>query len=297
MKLSFANRDAWLEGRQQGIGASEVAAVLGKCPFHSAYEIFNVKAGLILPDDLSGREEIEWGLRHEATIAQAVAERTGREVALSEAWSMYRADDAPHLLATPDAFQRHRGGGRPGVLQIKTTGFYNREEWEGGCPTHYEIQVQAEMRVTNRDWGSLVVLIGGNRMLGPFDLERNDRFLSAADEVLAEFWDRVMAGIPPAADTHKATLSALSKLYAKESGRVHQLTPEFIPLADELKAVRAAKSAAEKREKELKAMFAAELKDASIGVLPDGRTLHYPTLKRAGYVVEPTTYRTLKLED
>jgi hypothetical protein len=49
---------------------------------------------------------LEWGLRLEAPIAEAFAEKTMREVQLRPRYSLERHNDHPWLTASPDADQR-----------------------------------------------------------------------------------------------------------------------------------------------------------------------------------------------
>lgn len=302
-KVKFQNRGEWLGARQTGIGASEVAGVLrpflpeeDRCKWSSPYKIWCEKTGVVPPKDLGGIESVEWGLRHEPAIAQAVMDRAGRQVVLSDEFSFYRADDKDFLTASPDAFQKIEGRDDPGNLQIKTASFFVREEWENGCPMPYQIQCQAEMRVTGCRWGSLVVLIGGNRLLGPFDFERNDDFLGKAEAALEAFWQLVLDKTPPEIDGCEADEGVIKSLYKTDNGESVDLGAEWIPIVDEWRKVNEERKASKKREDALKAKLMAALGPSLIGALPDGRKLICPTRNRAGYTVEATSFRQLSLK-
>ena len=52
-------REAWLAGRRNGIGASDAPAALGISPFKSRGDLWAEKTGLVEPPDLSDNEAVE----------------------------------------------------------------------------------------------------------------------------------------------------------------------------------------------------------------------------------------------
>ncbi len=299
-KAVLGNRDAWLAARRDHIGASEAAAALGLSPWCSPYKLAKLKRGEI-SDKLDLGELGEWGLRHEPTIAQAVRDRVGRDVRLTEPFSMVIHDSAPCLSASPDAFMK-RGPGEThlprgvGVLQIKTAGAWSAKEWEDGPPEQYIVQLQQEIDVTGVSWGSLVVLIGGNRLRGPYDYVVNDDWLATATPRLVEFWERyVLRGEELPADGSEATASALAALYPNDSGEVVRLEQEFEAVATELESARADKKSAKDRETAAKNKLAQRLGASSIGILPDGRQVSYRTIDRAEHMVRASASRVMRI--
>ncbi len=73
-----SDRDAWLESRTDGIGASEIAAVLGESPWMSPLALYASKIGAY-ERDLSDSEPVYWGTKLEGAIVEAYSERTGRK--------------------------------------------------------------------------------------------------------------------------------------------------------------------------------------------------------------------------
>ncbi len=311
MKLSFKSRDEWLAGRKEGLGASDWAEVLRPCLleedqellYSSPYKLWAEKTGLAPEKDLSANESMEWGIRHEPTIAQALMDRTKREIILADEFSLYRSDDKPFLQASPDAFQRMPGRDGPGVLQIKSADFFMRKYWhdpethERRPPTPFKIQVLAEMRVTGCSWGSLVVLIGGNRLFGPFDFDRNDGFYQTAEPHLEAFWDKVLTGTPPEIDGSDATGEVLKSMYPEAKGmKTVQLGEAALLEVERWQEQRKIRLAAEKIEKMSKVKLAGFMEDAAVGILPNGKKLLYPLRDRSGYTVAATTYRQFDLK-
>ena len=313
-KIVFNSRKEWLAGRKLGIGASDWAAILRKSNFATPLTVWldKITPSAAGDDGLLGdgndfnfaasEEYAEWGLRLEPAIAQAVMDRTGRRVVMSDQHSLYRDDATPYLQASPDSFQIATGKDPPelagvGVLQIKTTDRANAKFWRNGAPVDYQIQVQAEMRVTGAKWGSLVCLVGGNKMIGPLDYMRNDAFIASVEPILADFWDRVQKLVPPDFAPDELTAEVLAKLYEKDDGSTVELGPEFEQVVAEWQRAGEIKRTAEKIEKANKTKLATALENATYGRLPGGEVVSYRQINRAAYSVAASSYRKLALEN
>lgn len=290
--IAHADRESWLATRRQGLGASEVAAILGTDPFKSAFQVWAEKTGNVEPDDLSGNEAVEFGIRLERPIAEAYAERSGRQVEMWPAFQIVKHLDYDWLRCTPDAVQHDDARGE-GLVQIKTTHAFNAKEWGDEPPLSYQCQVQTEMAVTNASWATLVVLIGGQK-LRYFDVARNDRFIEAMLPTLQEFWAAVQANEPVAVDGSLATARVLAKLYPEDNEEVIQLPPEAEEWTATIEQAKAAIKAAEETKTEAENFLKAALGNAAIGLLADGSKWAWRTQSRKGYVVEPTTFRVLR---
>jgi putative phage-type endonuclease len=72
----YDNRQAWLEARQRGIGASDAAAVLGLSGYSSPYSVWYSKTSPI--EDRGDEDElIYWGRRLEPIIADEFWKEAG----------------------------------------------------------------------------------------------------------------------------------------------------------------------------------------------------------------------------
>jgi putative phage-type endonuclease len=88
---------AWLRERQNGIGASEVASVLGLPEaYETPLQVYARKVAFELPDD-QPTEAMEWGNKLEPLIAQTYQERTGIPIVKTQ---VFRRDG--FLFATLD---------------------------------------------------------------------------------------------------------------------------------------------------------------------------------------------------
>jgi putative phage-type endonuclease len=282
----------WLADRLTGIGASETAAILGVDPYRSAFQVWAEKTGATEPDDLSANEAVEFGVRLEPVVCQAFADRTVRRV---DPWPQYTSvvhPTIPWMRATPDAVQETERG--VGLVQIKTTSAWNASDWDGGPPLHYQVQIQHELCVVGMTWGSLVVLIGGQK-LRYYDVERDQRFIDAMVAKLRQFWSCVETKTPPEIDGSIATAKILDRLHPDDNGETVVLPDESLAWAEKLAAAKARVKAAEAEEQDAQNHLRAAIGDATYGVLPDGRQYSLKTQERAECVVRATRFRVLQL--
>lgn len=236
-----ADRDRWLAARAAGIGASEIAAILGISPYDSPFSLYWRKK---LNTVTEMTEAMEWGLRHEATIAAKFAENHP-ELVLTDA-GLYRHPEHPWMLATPDALSypvcadcsgdkygedafirgewrntrcpacsgtgRHR---EPITLvQIKTTRSWDSwgEPGTANIPAHYAAQVQQEMTVMGATRCWVPVLCGGNSYREyVVDWDADDA--AVITNAGAAFMQRLADDNPPDLDGSAATTATLKQLH------------------------------------------------------------------------------------
>ena len=288
----ISRESQWLADRGGGIGASEAAAVLGVSPWKTPYALWAEKAGLIEPDNISENEWIKWGHRLEGVIAEAYAEESGRSVARWPQFTVQRHPEHEWMFCTPDAFQVDDSRGQ-GVCQIKTAGTFLASEWEEEPPVQYQVQVQHELAVTGMAWGTLVVLIGGQRLLW-FDIDRNENFIATLIDAEREFWRRVIEQDPPPVDGSDATVDALKKLYPTDNGDAIALPPEAIAWDARLVEVKQSQKDLDRERNLLENRIKETLKDATAGVLPDGTAYTYKS-QTTNYKAREATTATFRV--
>lgn len=178
----------WHEARRHGIGASDVAAVLGLSEWQTPLDVYRQKMGVPhrIPKNLA-----YFGHKLESVIADWVSDEYP-EIGTVEPGFAARSLAWPWLTATPDRMVN----GRP--LEIKTASAFTKATWRDGVPLYYQAQVQCQLAVLGADAGWLAVLHGGNEP-DLFPVERDDEFIR---QVLVprtrEFWEQhVLAQVPP----------------------------------------------------------------------------------------------------
>jgi putative phage-type endonuclease len=197
--------DDWHRARMGGLGASEVAAVLGLSPWQTPLDVYRTKMGVPheIPEDLS-----YFGHALEQPIADWVSEKKDLEVhpgfaARSTQWDWLTASPDRMVYVNDDLLV---------PLELKTSSAYSKDAWASGVPLHYQAQVQAQLAVLGAPYGWLAVLHGGN---SPelFRLERDEVFIEQLVRLTGEWWERhVVAKVPP----EPVTLAEQAELWSTE---------------------------------------------------------------------------------
>jgi putative phage-type endonuclease len=213
-----ADHDLWLATRRTGIGASDVAGVLGLSPWTTPLRVYLDKRGLVGELDLT--EEMEWGHRNEESVAQKWSDVHGIEVRTTGTW---RSRQWPWLLANPDRVLANGEG-----LECKTADKSYLDDWIDEPPLHYVVQCVACMAVTGARRWHLAALVGGNRYFD-FVIERDENDIATVVNRTRTFWEQhFLAEVPPpvqpTAGEREEKLLAL--LYPKPDGQHIQLTPD-----------------------------------------------------------------------
>lgn len=293
--IDYGTRERWLAARSQGVGASESAALFGVSPWETPLSLWAKKTGKVQDDGPSG-EWIEWGNLLEAPIAIRYEQKTGRKIWQGGPYAVAQHPTIPFMRATPDRWVIEAPDrGEPGLLQVKNTNAFKGHDWDEGPPDYIQIQVQHEMAVTGRTWASVAVLIGGAEFRY-FDVERNEDFIGELVEQCRWFWSFVENDHAPPIDGTTRTLETIKRLHPDDDGSEVELPADAIGWFDELTRLRAEESSIKKAKPAVEAHLLAAIGRATFGVLPDGRRISLKTTARDGYAVEPTTYRTLRLE-
>ena len=95
----------WLTYRRQGIGGSDVAAILGISPFRTARDLYDDKLNIASAvDDTGNWVALEMGHLLEPLVAQIFTKKTGLEV--FQIKKMFQHPQYPFMLADVDYFVR-----------------------------------------------------------------------------------------------------------------------------------------------------------------------------------------------
>ncbi|MEU5302243.1 YqaJ viral recombinase family protein [Streptomyces noursei] len=217
-------REAWLSVRRQGIGGSDVAAVLGMSQYTSPIELYLDKVGE-LGDVRRSPELVEaafWGHQHESTIAAVFAERTGLGVV--EGPGMLAHREHRWMLANVDRYVIEPGERTPSsLLEIKTRSAFQLDEWLLGVPDGPALQTHWYLAVTGYAHAHVAALLGGNRLI-IHRVERDEGLVEHLVEIVGAFWQGVLDRRPPPVDGSEATAELLGHLY--------DVAPHHVTVAD-----------------------------------------------------------------
>jgi len=176
----------WLEWRRKGIGASDMAAILGVSPYSTPYQIWCEKTG-----------------RSTGFVGNFATQRgTELEAKARARYELISLEDMPPALAMHPKYEilrvsldgRSADGHR--ILEIKCPGIQSHATAVAGqVPDHYIPQVQFQLAVTGADACDYFSFYNDNHALVEVrpDVEYQGMLVVKA----LDFWDLVKASTPP----------------------------------------------------------------------------------------------------
>lgn len=207
---------AWLEARRAGIGASEIAAVLGISPYASPFSLYWAK---VHGWEIEDTGDMEAGRRMESAIADWAADRIDPNEWLNfRPGGLYRSEERPWQLATPDrlVYMPSETSGRhrlAAVLECK-----HPYSWDGfgedgtdEIPVYFRTQLLQQMDVMEVGEGYLAAYC--NHELRVYRVRRDDKDIAVMRKAGAAFWQRLVDGVVPDVDEHREIAAALRRLH------------------------------------------------------------------------------------
>lgn len=279
----------------QRIGGSQVAAIFCVHPWLSAYELWAILTGRENPPDLSGDEAVYWGTRLEEIVIDEYQKRTGRVVTRENRQVQhpafpFMAGEVDGWITDPERPERETG-----VLDAKTTNAFAGHEWKDGAPAYYQIQIQHYLACSGKSWGSVGVLIGGQKFRW-CDIPRHEKFIRTLEQRCQEWWEtHVVQDVPPPVDGSESTRRALAALYPEDDGGEVLLSHSICETAEQLALLEEQKGQIESEIQEAKNRIIEEIGPATRGILPDGSGwFTYKLTHRKACSVKESSFRVLR---
>jgi putative phage-type endonuclease len=286
-----SDRATWLLLRRTGIGASDVASILG-CGFSTAAELWAEKTGRAEPDDLSAVERIQWGNRLEQVIIDAYSESTYSGRSSQRAGKLLRSKLYPWALATLDAWTIHPVHGRI-PLEVKKWSAFAADAWAEGPPEPYRIQCHMQMLVTGAPCVSIACLIGGDHLVW-CDVERDEALIARIVLECSRFWGYVERDEMPPPDSTPEWAKVFRDVRPEAAGEVAELDGDARVWASVLEQAQAAEKAAKADVARAKNELIAKLGSAPEGRFDDGTGFTYRAQTRAAHTVTESTFHVLR---
>lgn len=224
-----AGRERWLAARQDGIGGSDVGALVGISEYETSWSVYNTKkrGG----KDLSALAAVEWGHRLEDVVAQKIAEEVGMVSRFGGGLWAHR--EKPFLRVTPDRFAtKPRAWRAQALIECKTAG--DDDHWESGvirpsggntgsAPLSYQAQAQWQMGIIGLPVCYLGCLVlGRERQFFVVEIHFDAEWFAELAAEAERFWfENILKDEPPMHDLrHPKTeelLKAISPIVVKPS--------------------------------------------------------------------------------
>lgn len=229
-RITCADDAEWLELRKQGIGGSDVAAIMGLSPWKSPLEVWLEKTGRASAPDLSGKESVAMGTELEADVLE-MYKRRHPTFRVQRVNAVLRSMCRPWAQASLDAIAYDPAVGW-GVVEVKTGS--KESEWTTGVPLHYLTQGTHYLGVSGFAFVDFTALIGDYGLhYHEYRVLPDAEDLQAVTEAVDGFWaDHVEKDvIPPHVSALPSEGKALYEIYKRSDG---EMEPDDAARTDQL---------------------------------------------------------------
>lgn len=253
------DRTEWLQLREQGIGSSEVATIVGLNPWETPYQLWRRKRGMDAPQE----ENFAMKAGHylEDAVSMFWHDETGQDVIKSSAgdWLIVN-DEKPYLRVSPDRTywlkDMPHSNTNKGILECKTTQASIDPE---DIPKHWFCQVQYQLGVAELLNASLAWLSSG-REFGYKDIRFVPSFYAWLVEEVDKFWnENIVGGQEPSAISVKDVLLKYDK---HTDGKTIEVGEDLFIDYQDLKDVKKQIAALEERKETLEGRLKLAFEDA-----------------------------------
>lgn len=205
---------AWVAGRKDYIGASEVAAVLGISPWDSPHDVWGAKLGHWEPK----RSTLAMELGHwmEEFIARRwVPQHRER---MQPGTGTRALPGFPHIRATPDReIHPSMCDELLGLIECKNVGWRLSHHWADGPPIYVQAQCQVQMACIDAPRVDVVAMIDDE--IRQYTVERDQATIDRIVEQVDAWWQRhIVGGVRPPVDSgpSEKVAAALSRMHVPE---------------------------------------------------------------------------------
>lgn len=206
IRKKYKNRTTWLAARKSGLGASDIASVMG-IGFQSPIDLWMEKRGLKDHPDLSENDRVAFGNAAEEPLrAMFRVMHPEYELDFTPYLILRQEGEYDFLSDTPDGELTEIETGKRGLYESKTATCLKKadwDEWREKVPQKYYCQICQGMFCGDYDFAVIWALLrnqDGDGELRYYRFERSDAEpdIEALKEAGAKFWKCVQDGtIPP----------------------------------------------------------------------------------------------------
>ena len=271
------SRVEWLAERRNGIGSSDIPKIAGLSKWGGALEVYFEKVEGASSDGTS--ESAQIGQELEPWLAGRAAARLDRQLVtvptIAHAEHGHHRASLDRVTVVSLRSSVLDWSNYDGFVELKTALGYMALDWvdEGLIPPGYYAQVQWQRYVSGLPKSWIVALLGipvQGEMIKVFEVPDDPEYQASLVKIADEFWERVQAKRPPAADGLDATVELLKKRWQPNPDAVSVLSPSaFFPARDNYRAACEDVTEATTRKQAAANAIRMQLGEAEAGVLDD----------------------------
>ena len=206
-KKVFGSREEWLQARNDRIGGSDAAAIIGLNPYMSNVDLWEIKTGRRQQEDISQKSYVKYGMKAEKYLRELFKLDHPEYLVLYQENNMFFNDAYPWAHASLDGWLGSENGFR-GIWECKTTNILNsqqKEKWDKQIPDNYYCQILHYFMVTEYkfavlkaqlkyDYGDDVMCVTKEYRIKRTEVEQDIRYLAEKEK---EFWECVKTDQKP----------------------------------------------------------------------------------------------------
>lgn len=198
--ITLDNREDWLNHRER-IGGSDASAILGMNPYRTNIELWQIKTGQLIPEDISEKPYVKYGTEVEKYLRELFKLDFPEYQVMYAENNMFLNDKYNFGHASLDGWLIDQNG-RRGVWECKTTNILQsmqKEKWNHRIPDNYYVQLLHYLLITEFDFAVLkaqlkyefngeIYLQTKHYKIERAEVQEDIEFLEAAER---KFWKQV----------------------------------------------------------------------------------------------------------
>ena len=247
------NREQFLLDRKQGIGGSDVAAIMGLSPWSTPLDVYNDKINPVLVEE-ELNDDLKRGIRVEKYILQEYSETTNEAIEINLPPLIDK--EYPFIRGNADA----KVVGQNVLVEAKSTKA-PISTWNAGIPEYYKTQVAYYAMLADADRVDIPVLFSG-WTYGCFTYWRDLEFEAQIKEAVINFWqNHIVKGIAPAPTSIEELQIAYPNI---DVAKTIKADDNIRQIVSELQEASAKRKELEKLEQKLKTHIQVYMGDAGL---------------------------------
>lgn len=232
------------KNRENGIGASECAAVLGISPYCTPYELWLIKTGRAQPETILSESRLRLRCAHEQTIADEYENQMGVKLRRDNITRFHKK--YPHMLCHLDRIII----GQRKIIECKTSTSWMKNVWgEIGTdhvPMDYIAQVQHQYACTGYEEADIAVLIDIDDFR-IYPIQRDESVIKTIEEKVDHFWRyHVLEDNPP----EPTTRQDIKLMFPENDGTFIQADNDVLKIIEAINQAKSVIKSTEEAQKE-----------------------------------------------
>lgn len=154
--ITLDSREDWLNHRER-IGGSDASAILGMNPYRTNIELWQIKTGQLIPENISEKPYVKYGTEAEKYLRELFKLDFPEYQVMYVENNMFLNDKYNFGHASLDGWLIDQNG-RRGVWECKATNILQsmqKEKWNHRIPDNYYVQLLHYLLITEFDFAVL----------------------------------------------------------------------------------------------------------------------------------------------